>query len=344
MSQPIHTTADGRKFVRTPDECFENLPDFDYEPHYVETDGLRMHYVDEGPANGNVVLLLHGQPDWAYLYRKMIPLIASAGHRVIVPDMIGMGRSDKPIDIDTHTVEAHAGWWLDLISALDLRDITLFCQDWGGATGLQVVSFHPDRFRRVVCSNTSLALTPHAFIDVPQGINRKDFPVDPQAELRTFSDFVTHAIGKGLIQEDMSEFFEAWLQFALTAPDFTPSQNIVNDFGVELSTEEARAYDAPFPDEIFRCAIRTLPSMMALIDRETNLAAWEELQKFEKPFLTIFGEYDVLVGAEKIQNNLIDHVPGAADQAHDRIPAGHFIQESQGEELAKRIVEFMATT
>jgi hypothetical protein len=111
MSITIHKTADGREFVRTPDECFKDLPDFPYAPNYVKVDGLRMHYVDEGPRDGQVVLLLHGQPDWSYLYRKMIPLLVDAGHRVIVPDMIGMGRSDKPTDIHTHTIYAHAGWW-----------------------------------------------------------------------------------------------------------------------------------------------------------------------------------------------------------------------------------------
>ena len=340
---PILSTEDGREFVRTPDECFKNLQDFDYEPHYVQVDGLRMHYVDEGPADGEVVLMLHGQPDWSYLYRKMIPLIVAAGHRVIVPDMIGMGRSDKPIDIHTHSIEAHAGWWRELIGALDLRDITLFCQDWGGCTGLQVMSFHPELFRRVLCSNSSLVLCPEPVLDVPQGINREDFPVDPDAKIRTFGDFVPDVAAKGLFKEDMSDLFEAWMHFALTAPDFTPSQNIAADWGVELTSEEARAYDAPFPDEIFRVGIRTLPSMMGLIDRETNLAAWEALKKFDKPFLTVFGEYDALVGSKKIQNNLIENVPGAAGQAHDRIPAGHFIQESQGEAMAKRLVDFMGS-
>jgi len=344
VSARILHTKDGREFVRTPDECFENLQGFDYEPRYAQVDGLRMHYVDEGPADGEVVLLLHGQPDWSYLYRKMIPGIVAAGHRAIVPDMIGMGRSDKPIDIHTHSIEAHAGWWRELIEALDLRGITLFCQDWGGATGLQVVAFHPERFARVLCSNTSLALAPEPMLDVPQGIDREAFPVDPEAKLRTFGDFVQDAAAKGFFKEDMSDFFDAWLHFALTAPDFAPSQNIAVDFGVALTPEEARAYDAPFPEEIFRCGIRTLPSMGALIDRETNLAAWEALKKFERPFLTVFGEHDALVGSKRIQNNLIENVPGARGQAHDRISAGHFIQESQGEEMARRLVDFMKTT
>ena len=220
MTYEIHKTQDGREFVRTPDECFENLPDFDYQPNYVTVDGLRMHYIDEGPADGEVVLLLHGQPDWSFLYRKMIPLIVEAGHRVIAPDMIGMGRSDKPIDIHTHTIEAHAGWWRELIAALDLRDITLFGQDWGGFTGLQVVAFHPELFRRILCSNSSLILIPEPVLDVPQGIRREDFRPDPDAELRTFNDFVKDVASKGFIKEDMSDFLRGMDALCLDRPRF----------------------------------------------------------------------------------------------------------------------------
>lgn len=345
MNTPVQKTADGRKFVRTPDECFENLPDFPYEPNYLEVDGLRMHYVDEGPRDGQTVLLLHGQPDWSFLYRKMIPLIVAAGHRVIAPDMIGMGRSDKPTDIHTHTIYAHAFWWEQMIEKLELRDITLFCQDWGGFTGLQVVAHHPAWFRRVLCSNTSLFLMPDSVLSVPQGINREDYPVDPMSEIRTFDDFLADVSAKGYLREDMSDFFYAWMLYALTGPELRASDNILRDFGgIEMSDDEIRAYDAPFPDEIYMNGIRTLPSMGALIDTEKSLAAWDALKQFEKPFLTVFGQFDHLVGTEKTQNTLTENIPGAAGLPHDRIPAGHFIQESQGPEMARRLIDFMATT
>ena len=340
----VRQTPDGREFVRTPDECFSNLPDFPYEPHYLEVDGLRMHYVDEGPMDGDVVLLVHGQPDWSYLYRKMIPPIVAAGHRVIAPDMIGMGRSDKPTDIHTHTVYAHAAWWLEMIKKLELKDITLFGQDWGGFTSLEVVAHHPEYFRRVLISNSALFLMPEPILNVPQGINREDYPVDLDASIRTFGDFLGDCVAKGFIKEDMSEFFHAWMLYALTGPELKASDNLRRDFGeIELSDAEAAAYDAPFPDEIFMTGIRTLPSMGSMINTEASLAAWEKLKQFEKPFLTVFGEYDMLVGSKKTQNTLIDNIPGAKGLPHDRIPAGHFIQESQGEEMATRLIDFMAS-
>jgi len=343
MSIQLLRTTDGREFVRTPDEQFENLPDFPYQPNYAEVDGLRMHYIDEGPKGGEVVLLLHGQPDWSYLYRKMIPVITAAGYRAIAPDMIGMGRSDKPTNIHTHTIYAHADWWLRLIQALDLKDITLFGQDWGGFTSLITVAHHPDYFRRVMVSNTALNLMPEPVLNIPLNINREEYPVDPGSTVRTFDDFLKVCQEKGYIKEDMSDFFQGWMTYALTGPELRASDNIMRDFGgIELTTDEVNAYDAPFPEEIYMTGIRTLPSMASMLDIEASLAAWEALQRYKRPFLTVFGQYDMLVGSEKIQNNLIENIPGAKGMAHDRIPAGHFIQESQGQELATRLVDFIA--
>ncbi|MGB2033914.1 MAG: haloalkane dehalogenase [Pseudomonadales bacterium] len=343
MDSPLRHTADGRVFVRTPEAQFENLSDFSYQPHYIAIDGLRMHYIDEGPKDGPTVLLLHGQPDWSYLYRKMIPIIAAAGCRVIAPDMIGMGRSDKPTDLHTHTIYAHAGWWLKLIQALGLKDITLFGQDWGGFTSLITVAHHPEYFQRVMVSNTALNLMPEPVLNIPLGIRREDYPVDPDSPIRTFDDFLKVCQDKGYIKEDMSDFFQGWMTYALTGPELRASDNIRRDFGgIKLTPDEIRAYDAPFPSEIYMTGIRTLPSMASMIDVDASLAAWEALQQFTKPFLTVFGAFDMLVGSEKIQNTLIDNIPGAQGLPHDRIPAGHFIQETQGEVLATRLVAFIA--
>jgi pimeloyl-ACP methyl ester carboxylesterase len=206
-----------------------------------------------------------------------------------------------------------------------------------------VVAQYPEYFRRVMISNSALWLMPEPILNVPQGINREDYPVDPDADVRSFDDFATDCNAKGYIKEDMSEFFHAWMLYALTGPELKASDNLRRDFGgIELTDDEARAYDAPFPDEIFMTGIRTLPSMGSLIDTERSLKDWEALKQFEKPFLTVFGQFDMLVGSEKTQNTLIENVPGAAGLPHDRIPAGHFIQESQGPEMARRLIDFMA--
>jgi pimeloyl-ACP methyl ester carboxylesterase len=190
-----------------------------------------MHYIDEGTSDGDVVVLLHGQPDWSYRPRKMIPIITAAGYRVLAPDMIGMGRSDKPTDIHSHTIYAHADCWLQLIQALDLKDITLFGQDWGGFTRLITAAHHSDYFKRVMVSNTALNLIPEPVLNIPLGINREDYPLDQEAEVRRFDDFLKVCQANGYIKEDMSDFFHGWMTYALTGPDFRASDNIMRDFG-----------------------------------------------------------------------------------------------------------------
>ena len=195
----VMRTESGLPFVRTPDARFVGLPGFPYAPRYVMVgDGLRMACVDEGPRGGSntkgTVLMLHGEPDWSYLYRKMIPIVAAAGYRVIVPDMIGMGRSDKPTSVHVHTVEAHTRWWIDLIEALELTagDVTLFGQDWGGITGLRLVAARPEWFAGVFCSNAALALMPEplmptsAFNPGGERFRRDDYPVGSNPDINTF--------------------------------------------------------------------------------------------------------------------------------------------------------------
>ena len=327
---PIHVTEDGLEFVRTPDERFEALPGYPFEPHYVIIDGLRMHYVDEGPADGEVVLMLHGQPSWSYLYRKMIPILADAGHRAIAVDHIGMGRSDKPVDLSVHTYAQHIEWVTRFIEELDLQDITLFCQDWGGLIGLRIVGDHPERFARVVTANTRLPV-------IPPGFNPFTVP-DPIEIDCSLEDVVTEVFGKeygAYIQQ-----FQAWINYALTAPNFTPSQIVELGTVNELTLEEAAAYDAPYPSLIYRAAIRTFPSMIAVVEDE-NAPAWATLGEFEKPFLSLCGRLDPNLGSEAVQNELINHIPGAEGQPHDRLDAAHFIQEDIGEILAERVNEFI---
>ncbi len=339
----ILRTATGRAYVRTPDSCFENLEDYPYKPSYVEVDGLRVHYVDEGPPDGGVVLMLHGQPTWSYLYRKMIGPVAKAGYRVIAPDMIGMGRSDKPIDPNTHTIEQHLVWLVEFMDRLDLRDICLVCQDWGSVIGLRAVGDDPERFGRVFAANAMAIRMDGAPLEVPRLEDRSLYPIDPDARLRTWADFIGEA--GALIGKDMSDFFNAWIKFALTAPDFMPSQNVDYSPGQpRLTPGEIAAYDAPFPGPIYRTGPRTLPSMAGSVDEARSDRAWESLGRFERPFITVCGEFDPLVGTRRNQDKITSHIPGAQGQAHARINAGHFIQENAGEELADHLLKFLGAS
>lgn len=327
----IRRTGAGIEYVRTPDERFENLPGHPFEPRYAEVDGLRMHYVEEGPDGGEIVLLLHGQPTWSYLYRKMIPPLAKAGHRVIAPDLIGMGRSDKPTSLTIHTLAQHVAWMKSFVERLGLRDVTLFGQDWGSIIGLRCVGENPDLFARVMIANG----------DLP--------PIPAGATLFTFPDRATATIDaeapaidfEGLKQEMFEsanplEAFQRWITFALTSPHFRSSDVVDASTVCSLTREELDAYDAPFPDVRYRAGPRTLPSMVAGI-QGGNDRAWEELGRFEKPFLSIAGEQDGLLGTRAIQDRLTGHIPGAAGQPHERIEAHHFIQEDAGPLLADRL-------
>ena len=297
--------------LRTPDERFENLPGFDFEPHYMEIDGYRVHYLDEGPADGDPILLIHGEPTWSYLYRKMIPVLTEAGHRCIVPDLIGFGRSDKPVSMDVHTYKFHVDAMAELVKGLDLQDATFFGQDWGGLIGLRVVAENEERFARVVISNTGLpvggAAGPEA---LPEGSAFMQWKRMNQA-----------MIDRG----DM--------------PTGTMVSGNVGDPSI------AAAYDAPFPEPSYKAGPLIMPQRVPVFAddpaNDANRKAWEVFRRWEKPFLTAFSDGDPITrgGAAVFQQS----VPGAKDQAHTTIKgAGHFLQEQAGEELARVINKFIA--
>jgi haloalkane dehalogenase len=266
-----------------------------------------MHYLDEGPRDGQIVLMLHGEPSWCYLYRKMIPAITAAGYRAIAPDLIGFGRSDKPAERSDYTYQRHVDWVRSFLTQTDLQDITLICQDWGGLIGLRLVAEHPDRFARVIVANTGL----------PTG----DRPLGPA--------------------------FDKWRDFSQTVPEFPAGGIIQGGTVMPMSAEVRAAYDAPFPDETYKAGARQFPTLVPATPadpaRKANLAAWESLMTFEKPFLTAFSDKDqVMAGGEKVFQKL---VPGCAGQPHTIIrDGGHFLQEDQGEVLAKVAVDFIAAT
>lgn len=314
-------TASGLAYVRTPEKRFENLADFPYAPNYVEVDGLRMHYVDEGPADGEIVLLLHGQPTWSYLYRKMIRGLADSGRRVIAPDFIGLGRSDKPIDLEVYTYDQHTAWAWEFIQALDLHDVTLFGQDWGGIIGLRLVGEHPERFARVVAGNTTL-------LALPPGGNPFQVPESTEIDCSIMEP-------AGITGD-----FNEWIEWSMRTPDFRPGDIVEGATEIELTEEEERAYNAPFPSLIYTSAIRRFPTMVALIELEAA-GAMEGLSSFDKPFMTLFGALDPVLGGEAFQRGLISLVPGARGPRHDRFAANHFLQEDVGPDLADAIHFFM---
>jgi pimeloyl-ACP methyl ester carboxylesterase len=340
---PVLRTSGGIDFVRTPEERFSDLPDYPFAPNYAMLDGLRMHYVDQGPKDGEVILLLHGQPSWSYLYRKMIPPLAEAGFRVIAPDLMGLGKSDKPIDLAIHTYEQHVLWIKGFIEELRLERITLFAQDWGGLIGLRVAGDQPDHFARIVIANSTLMV-------IPQGKNPLRVPelVEIDCELAGESPFDAETAASN-IRDRVPDFiypvlrvkaFQRWSTYALTAPDFEPSSIVELATNNTLTPAEAAAYDAPYPTLVHKAAIRTLPSMAAAIEQQ-SAPAWEELGKFDRPFLFLAGKQDPNLGSTENQKKLTDHIPGAQGQPHERFEAHHFIQEDIGPTLADRVIRFM---
>ena len=326
----VYQTEQGIEFVRTPEDQFDNLPGYDFEANYVEVDGLRMHYLDEGPKDGQIILMLHGQPAWSYLYRKMIKELAPKGYRCIAPDMIGMGKSDKPIKEQFHSYDKHCEMILNFIHQLELKNITAFVQDWGSLIGTRLVGENPDLFARVVLANGDLPLMTEEsnplYIPNPVVVNPK---------ISGYKDIAKYWL-KGL-----PDMFQAWILYCL--------QNSKNFIGaimqqstvITLTEDELAAYDAPFPSFIYMAGPRTLPSMnVGIIGQQ--LPAWKSLKKFEKPFISFIGLKDTLLGKPKIQDKWINSVPGAKGQDHDQFDnANHFIQEDLGEVMAERVDLFI---
>ncbi len=328
------------KTLQTPEDRFEGLEGYAYEPNYAVIDDgdggeLSIHYVDEGPEDGEVILCLHGQPTWSYLYRKMIPPLNAAGFRVIAPDLVGFGKSDKPAARSDYTYVAHVGWLERFILKMDLNDITLVCQDWGGLLGLRVLTRNLPRFARVVAANTGLP-DARGVPDEMAGPMREMFanvPALPAAEM-----------AKKLRENENGAGFMYWIKYCDGYPDFVVSDVVSITAGnIELSAELKRAYDAPFPDEAYMQGARQFPSLVPIFPDDPAIAAnrkaWAILEQFDKPFLTSFSDKDPVTrgGHVRFQQS----VPGAKGQEHVTIEGvGHFLQEEAGEEFAAAIVKF----
>jgi haloalkane dehalogenase len=261
-----------------------------------------MHYIDEGPRDGPPVLLLHGEPTWSYLYRTMIPPLVDAGHRVLAPDLIGFGRSDKPTHREDYTYLRHVEWVTSWLAALDLRDVTLVVQDWGSLIGLRVAAENAERFSKLFIANGFLSIA--------------DRPAPPA--------------------------FLVWRAFAKYSPVLGCGRLVGAGTVHKLSRAVRAGYDAPFPDKSYQAGARAFPQLVPTSPSDpavpANRVAWEVLGRWTKPVLCVFGANDRILG--KADKPLIAHIPGAAGQPHARIRAGHFIQEDAGPELVRRLLDW----
>jgi len=292
------------KILRTPDERFQNLPDYPFAPHYVDVDDMRMHYVDEGSPDADPVLLLHGEPSWSFLYRHMIPPIVGANLRAIAPDLIGFGKSDKPTAQGDYSYERHVAWMKRLLEIQDLRNITLVCHDWGSLIGLRLAAENEERFDRIVLTNGGL----------PTGDGK------------------------------IPAIFRIWRAFARFSPWFPIGRIVQAGTVSELSPDIVAAYDAPFPDATYKAGTRAFPKLVPTTPQDpaapANRAAWQVFDGWQKPFLTAFSNRDPITrGLDKA---FVDRVPGAKHQPHTNIKnAGHFLQEEKGPELASVVIDFV---
>ena len=340
----VRTTGSGVEYVRTPDACFEGLPGWPYEPEYVEIDGLRQAYIDEGPSDGEVVLLLHGQPAWSYLYRDMIPVLVDAGYRVIAMDHLGMGRSDKPTEIDSYSYLGHSDRLEEFIGELGLTDINLFVQDWGSVIGLRVAGENPDLFATIAVGDGALPVVP-AGTELYPPVENPDELTDLTAPYAAIPP-QQPPFYDGCEPLTVAEpgYFGNWMAYAMTAESFRPSETVEALTWFDVPDDEEAAYDAPFPSRVYMAGTRTFPSLINDVPG-ANDAARAGLDAYEKPFLTLWATNDPgQLGSCAAQQSLVDSVPGAAGQPHDRLPeASHFLQDDQGTEIATRLVDWYAT-
>ena len=290
------------RILRTDEARFEGLPDYPFLPNFQEVEsGLRMHFVDEGPANGAPVIMLHGEPTWSYLYRHMIPVVAGAGHRVLAPDLIGFGKSDKPAALSDYSYDNHLRWLSRWLETLDIRGATLVCQNWGSLLGLRLAADNPDRFNRIIVGNGML----------PTGDTR------------------------------VSTTFKVWKAFASHSPWFPVSKMVQLGTERTLTKRELAAYEAPFPRDEFKGGARAFPALLPTshtdVSSAANREAWRKLEKWRKPFITCFSSGDPITRG--VDRQMQRRIPGAHGQPHMTLPGGHFLQEDSPNSFARVIID-----
>ena len=356
-------TPSGMPFVRTPEERFAGLAKagWPYEPRYALIDGLRMHYIDEGPsASEDVVLMLHGEPAWSYLYHKMVPVLVSHGLRVLCVDHIGMGRSDKPIALEQHSYPLQVARMKAFIQAVlpvesAAGRINIFVQDWGSLIGLRVVGDEPAWFRRVIAANGDLPVVPEGIgapyhIPVADQVNIDCNEVRPFGAMRLLGEDRMAQAKCGATNEEYFACFNEWATFALTSPSWKVTDMIQMRTATKLTTEQLAAYGAPYPSFIYMAAPRAFPSMMGNMAEPEfgNLAAHARLERYRGPWLALGGNLDPAFGTFS-SDDQIARIAGAQGHSFNRpdfmnAPVDHFIQEDVGEPMAAHVAAFIAGT
>ena len=313
--------------LRTPEERFKNLKDYDFEPNYLQINGLRIHYLDEGPKDGEVIFLLHGQPAWSYLFRKMIPTLVDGGYRVIAPDMVGFGKSDKYINIDDYSHQMHVDIITNLIRELDLKDMTAHVHDWGGLVGLRVVAEEPDRFSRVIASNTGLIAPGRGLINDIRG-----FFLGPIFKLTiwlqgpaTWEEFIG---GNG---------FTNWIRYSRYTDNIDVG-GVMQTLG-SVNSEERLGYEAPFPNASYKAGAQIFPYLIPSELRKNEMAFRNVLEKWDKPFLIANSDNDPVTGNNPGIVEGLKRIPSAQEIVIKG--PGHFIQEEAGPEYAQLILDFI---
>ncbi len=324
--------------LRTPDNRFENLTDYPFEPNYMFIDGLRIHYLDEGPKDADPIILFHGEPAWSYLFRKMIPVLTDAGHRVIVPDMVGFGKSDKFISKHDYSYKHHIDLMKELVIRLDLKEVTHFGQDWGGLVGLRVVAELPDRFARVVVSNTGMVaragFSGWLFENIVKLVVWWHGPITFE-ELQLARDKALKSNNPSPLEGAI--MFSKWIAYSYYSEDMDIIGIIESFGGLSLSEGEKKAYEAPYPSGKYKAGPHVWPYLIPTQLSENEQYWIDVYEKWEKPFLVAFGENErITIGMkddflERIPNPTVITLKGAS----------HFVQEEVGPELAKIIDDFI---
>jgi len=312
--------------LRTPDEAFQNLVDYPFAANYLTVDGMRMHYVDEGKQHQKVIFLLHGQPSWSYLYRHMIPLLVEAGFRVIAPDLIGFGKSDKPVDTATHSYSNHVRWLQSFVQQLGVKNASAFMQDWGGMIGLRVLAREPQWLERLVVANTALAeMSALEKFLVPKILTLLRY----KAGKPSLGDFA----------KDMS--YGNWASYFKHSGQLQIGKIIQLCSTSELSAAEMQAYDAPFPSAKYYAGPRKMPEIVASDLAAVN-ADWAKLKKWHKPVLTLFSDKDPFLADRGYDKKFQTNFSGAQGQPHMSIEnASHFLQEDSSQQLAEKVINWL---